>query len=54
MQDIEKAAFRNTRVEQVKLLPMSNQIRNDWLRKWAAKCSKNELQLFIDTACLLS
>jgi Pentapeptide repeats (8 copies)/NACHT domain len=48
MQGIEKSAFRNKYLERVKLLPMSNDIRNTWLRKWSAKVGEVELKAFVD------
>jgi Pentapeptide repeats (8 copies)/NACHT domain len=48
MQGIEKSAFRNKCLERVKLLPMNDDIRNDWLRKWAAKFGELEIKEFID------
>jgi Pentapeptide repeats (8 copies)/NACHT domain len=48
MQGIEKSAFRNKCLERVKLLPMSNEIRNDWLRKWSAKVGEVELKAFVE------
>jgi uncharacterized protein YjbI with pentapeptide repeats len=48
MQGIEKSAFRNKCLDRVKLLPMNNQIRNNWLRKWASKFGEVELKEFVD------
>jgi NACHT domain len=48
MQGIEKSAFRNKCLERVKLLPMNNDIRNDWLRKWSAKVGEIELKAFVE------
>jgi Pentapeptide repeats (8 copies)/NACHT domain len=55
MQGIEKSAFRNKCLERVKLLPMSDEIRNTWLRKWAAKFGELEIKEFVDflNACSL-
>jgi Pentapeptide repeats (8 copies)/NACHT domain len=47
MQGIEKSAFRNKCLERVKLLPMSNEIRNDWLIKWAVKFGEFKLEAFV-------
>jgi Pentapeptide repeats (8 copies)/NACHT domain len=46
MQGIEKSAFRNKCLERVKLLPMKNELRNDWLRKWSIKVGEVELKAF--------
>jgi Pentapeptide repeats (8 copies)/NACHT domain len=48
MQGIEKSAFRNKCLERVKLLPMNNDIRNDWLRKWSTKVGEVELKAFVE------
>jgi uncharacterized protein YjbI with pentapeptide repeats len=48
MQGIEKSAFRNKCLERVKLLPMSNKIRGDWLQKWAIKFGEVETKKFIE------
>ena len=48
MQGIEKSAFRNKCLERVKLLPMNNDIRNTWLRKWAAKFGELEIKEFVN------
>jgi hypothetical protein len=48
MQGIEKSAFRNKCLERVKLLPMNNDIRNNWLRKWAEKVEEIELKAFVE------
>jgi uncharacterized protein YjbI with pentapeptide repeats len=48
MQGIEKSAFRNKCLERVKLLPMSNDIRDTWLRKWATKFGELEIKEFVD------
>jgi Pentapeptide repeats (8 copies)/NACHT domain len=48
MQGIEKSAFRNKCLERVKLLPMNNDIRNDWLRKWSKKVDEVELKAFVE------
>jgi hypothetical protein len=47
MQGIEKSAFRNKCLERVNLLPMKNEIRNDWLRKWSVKFGELELRVFV-------
>ncbi len=48
MQGIEKSAFRNKCLERVKLLPMNDEIRNTWLRKWSAKFGELEIKEFVD------
>jgi uncharacterized protein YjbI with pentapeptide repeats len=48
MQGIERSAFREKCLERVKLLPMNNEIRNDWLRKWTEKSGGVELAAFIE------
>jgi Pentapeptide repeats (8 copies)/NACHT domain len=48
MQGIERSAFGNKCLERVKLLPMNNDIRNDWLRKWSAKFGGVELKSFVE------
>jgi Pentapeptide repeats (8 copies) len=47
MQGIEKSAFRNKCLERVKLLPMSDEIQDNWLRKWDAKFGFLELKAFL-------
>jgi NACHT domain/Pentapeptide repeats (8 copies) len=46
MQGIEQSAFRNKCLERVKLLPMNDNIRSTWLRKWSAKVGEVELTAF--------
>jgi NACHT domain len=48
MQGIERSAFRNKCLERVKLLPMNDEIRDTWLRKWSAKFGFLPMKDFVD------
>jgi Pentapeptide repeats (8 copies)/NACHT domain len=47
MQGIERSAFQKKCLERAKLLPMKNEIRNDWLIKWAVKFGEFKLESFV-------
>jgi Pentapeptide repeats (8 copies)/NACHT domain len=47
MQGIERSAFRNKCLERVKLLPMNDEIRIDWLIAWGLKFGEVELSSFV-------
>jgi uncharacterized protein YjbI with pentapeptide repeats len=55
MQGIEESIFQNNQLERVKLLPMNDNIRGNWLYKWEVKFGQEKTNPFVDflNACPL-